>query len=1790
MISSLSFPNQTPTNSTLIIPPFIFTSPYPSGKPAPSRVDEIVKSHWKTQPPTTLKPTKKSRFWALFSPSGENSPAQRKKRELTGSVEGTFPITTTQDKTFSRTPETTSPSLSSAGTLFSDQLTVQSGTLLDAPLSVMKELLFPASDRISLQSLLETEHKFSDPTSYFYEVNRAKTLLGLQAKRWAESSGNEDLSKEEQIEAYLFLLKAASPLEKPEWKTRTKLRENGKGIVANSTSLEVAYASQFLDYLRDHEKSYIRAEIARIFFDSRLSYSEFNAPPKAIWTVSTLINEGAEAPIPISESSGLGLYDFSPIILQTLSNRYFMICPNGQLFFYEKSPIQTNGLPDQNAIVLGLGMKGNFSSWQLTAAQAPPNPLFSIQKEIEARVENLFAIDTKRTSHLIEDCQLSYSDFTEPCLAAWIIGKKGAKTKKLEMDPIFGYGLYAHPPMLCLTQSARYILIYPSGGVFSPSEGLFPYVNSLPVESNHLLSIGSWESKVLSTPFSIQEEVARRMQENFSIDVKKQSPLPSNTLSQAILQIGLRFHQMITHVVNDTSYNPDPDPKDFLVNHRQLLSFLLTGQTNSTHVETLSVPDFQSGDFFLNDSNKWEEIERTNNSFIIPKFLAKNMLPFTKERLISLRLDAIGIVPPENSTTTPTHDSSILNGSLLDIRITTMERLLLFPKQTENRWNLLQVANWFLSSNAPSYDPDRAAAFTYLESLVWAEKSDNQNLPEQQRIESYLKQIKTLDPELATSKLNDTEKNEEAWKPQPGTQLYRRLLTLKSLLQEDFEELSEKEQFKMASEIYDVNAEGYSEELARELAKAEMETCKKEANSPALATDSQECLYSFSCTTQFPEPMNFIERRELAELFVRRAYPNDRYEPTLLQSLLMAAAEGHAALPTTFEDLVTETLNLGSSNGLDREYYAQFSRFLHENGEILTEMRAEGSFKASNLPCSDYVEKVKRAWEIKRFAPVYGCWFFEYSGCFKEYFPIEETGANIYPASPVIFESASGRFGMITPNGNLFIYEESPLTPEGELSHYKAARGLGLHNSPSWVKVRPPISHPFMGWSMPSNPLSTLQPLRDLMKSVHLTVIETEIEKFKENNYSPTVVQQIFFSIIPFLKLIVDQINDEHAKIDIPDLIFDCADVLITLVTLGIPITKLTSATIKSIKVATKGLSGVKKSQVGIRTALNALSQSKHTGAIVKEAVDFIIPVFTVADLAKTTALGFRKLTKAIRKKANILLEKRGLLKTFDNAPSRCRRIVGTRSGLCSPALTSNTPSKKRTKPLVDNPDTPKKQPKARDAREGTPDFTPLTFQEVAQQRLATALGNNADTLKDVIFEKMRKEYFLQSREEATKLLTEPLGRQYKEFKNAKKLQKKNAPLSNDLKTTYESLGGDLLARESSLFEKAQGEFVQKLETLFKKMKEGNPNLQRTDYVLDFPKVKLELDLDPTTILNVGYPVIRIVEDGISSHDNISFLLRLIQSIIGKGPLKHDRVYYEIAIRDIRGKVAYRGFEATPKIIHESPLKDVSIYSRVDVPQVFVGQDNHIKYEEILRLLNGDLLRHLDKNERNLAKVVRDFMNKGTLSQEVTDPVLREQVKERLSAFALITQISEEVRTPNTGTAVDRLLTELATVDDKNPSFLKIEWQGTSKTLLFPEIFHQKDPLLSFMKKGGASEWREAFKNQRTRMEQILPLTNFKSPIERDKLAGINKLLQQTPLQKKPSVPASYSRHKRILQEQHIEEDSSEKEGASWKQKAMIITIIATALPCSAAILVPLATCYAIQWYQKKRMPKPEQV
>ncbi len=1310
--------------------------------------------------------------------------------------------------------------------------------------------------------------------------------------------------------------------------------------------------------------------------------------------------------------------------------------------------------------------------------------------------------------------------------------------------------------------------------------------NFLPV-SNDTLSNQTESSNIFKSG-SLFDASTALVQNLVNPFIQNVSPKNLLTIARQIVEnsssyLGRVFLQLLSNALNRVEDTHSYDLSD-------LAFSLIREQSDNKNASDLLLYKFKFEEDLLFENEIPVKLGN-RTGFVIPSFRFEGIQP-THQDLVELKLSAIGaVLSSEEEPTESSPDTEVVqfsNNSLSDIRAISMEYLLSsleyllgdLPGQW-NRVKLVELGNEIVDPSSPSYNPKRAQAQIFHEALIAADQLEQDEISTEEKIKNYLHYLQNNDPALPITPINATRAQEEPLFPQ-GTLSYARLQTIKLLLGDGISQLSEPEQITIANQIFDKTRADYDEAAARELLKIEAdqfaESILSKPISSKLTPEQRRAFYQEKLSSQAHpiEIPTFLSRRKIAENYVKKKFSDGNYRT--IGEIACNARHGNMCTRTTREDRIQEALSFGAVNEVDTRYYAQYTEFLNKNATFIASTGAKEAFMEAGLEYQDYLRNPKRVWVVKDFVPVHGCFTFADYCTFYNRIPSDKSiESDKIPAT--VFELENATFGMIQPDGTIFLYDQSPLTAEGVLKHSAVATGLGFPPSPppvyqyhrSIVKLGFPPSLPsvyhlvkkemkFTGWTMTAESAPSSQPLRAIMEEIHLKVIKKEIEKIKNAKYEPTTFQSFFFAIVPFLKTILDHATDADATINWEDLGFDIADVAITLISLGIPVTKLTIGMVRVGKIAGKGLKGIAKGKAVLQ-AIKA--QAQQLGKkVAREGIDFVFPIFTVTDLSVATTRQLGNLHTFLRKKANSLLRKKGL-HSLDEITSmaRCRRSPGSCYPLSKEAMAEirttfatklaeqdavkkayifealkkdiTTPLRKelftnqeilRLKTALETWTPSSEAKKAFDKAKKA--ASKAKTETNSAQRAANNAKKNLDKADQAIREQKRTTY------EAKKAAYERKKNAYEEKQaicNEKEIASDAEKVSNKAayKVVYTAYGNVLLSNEQDIFSRISASITQKMEESFAEVSKAS-QANRGDYILDLPSIKLELDPER---FNLKRPVIRIIEDTSkpAHNNNVFFSLNALQSAIAR---KDFPVTFSVDFRDIKARMGY-GAEFT-KDGFLTPLIYID-----DASELSNAVKGTVKYEQVFKFFDKHVLPALGNDQRELAKLIHEFLNTGkipefmgTIEKFAVGSPYRKELKNCLSFLALVTQISEETRTINTGTAFIRTIEEIISPSTQSP--LKIQLNNEWHQLTYSELFNDKQILFTFMGSVsknpdvGSRVWREnLFKSPPRRTAQDQPM--FQSP-ELRKNIGVQPIFFTSPI-KKPRLdlepPPNYQQRSR---------------------------------------------------------------
>jgi hypothetical protein len=388
-----------------------------------------------------------------------------------------------------------------------------------------------------------------------------------------------------------------------------------------------------------------------------------------------------------------------------------------------------------------------------------------------------------------------------------------------------------------------------------------------------------------------------------------------------------------------------------------------------------------------------------------------------------------------------------------------------------------------------------------------------------------------------------------------------------------------------------------------------------------------------------PSMPNFQSREQLAKARIEKENlkPQTVY-PLEHTSELKPETTGTGRLETEKEHIS----RIADTTEVKQAYFNQFADYRNSNEfSRLLSFKALASTQSLGLLLRDTEAVTKSIFVIDRI----GC----FDGVTSRHAPRgDQLYVKNYRDNPAILAlSASGSYVFIDSDGSCRVFDKSLIVKEdGRLSSNKILRAivetdpkLSAQERTEWLKAID-RNHGEIEIKNESNSIK----LRGLIERSNKKVLEDAFDKWKENNYNATGLYGLVRGMVPFFKTIEDSRNDPNFVPKFSEIAWDVFDVAITLGTVALSAgvggaviagknALVAGGRIGSVLTAGKAAVAQMKAAFRLKTFLKTAA---------KEAVDFVVPVFSAADLAKAgvrlTARGATAAGSGLAEGARMLL------------------------------------------------------------------------------------------------------------------------------------------------------------------------------------------------------------------------------------------------------------------------------------------------------------------------------------------------------------------------------------------------------------------------------------------------------------------------------------------------------------------------------------------------------------------------
>ncbi|WP_163832760.1 hypothetical protein [Spartinivicinus ruber] len=409
---------------------------------------------------------------------------------------------------------------------------------------------------------------------------------------------------------------------------------------------------------------------------------------------------------------------------------------------------------------------------------------------------------------------------------------------------------------------------------------------------------------------------------------------------------------------------------------------------------------------------------------------------------------------------------------------------------------------------------------------------------------------------------------------------------------------------------------------------------KNNGHSGLLETENQEerisaYKQSWLISLNPPKSPNFKSRSQLAEDEVDKRYPDGNY---VLDNLLRPARGLVSSSQSPTKDQMITRYKEDSD--VIHRYYDQFSNYINQNLDSFVEFKVKDSL--NKIKWTDRGKLFQKLWKInniQEMIPRESGHLIRGNGLGPPFSIKSHFNDNAY-----FFKSHDGKLGIIKPDGKV-IYLPSkigkyPLITNNNLSvaaKFVVEKVLGVVRSKESIAIEVNAVQVDL-----SN--QNINTIRKVVRNNIHSYLLSQINQWKESNYSPSGLETFFKAVIPFYGTIHNEIYDDSYTFEFKDIAFDTADLIFTLATIGFGAVggyKGITAAIRAAK-AGHSVSRLGRTATALRTILVTVKKGSFLRAAGKELTDFVVPVFTARNvsrsLVRASATGASDLVSKLRR------------------------------------------------------------------------------------------------------------------------------------------------------------------------------------------------------------------------------------------------------------------------------------------------------------------------------------------------------------------------------------------------------------------------------------------------------------------------------------------------------------------------------------------------------------------------------
>jgi hypothetical protein len=364
-----------------------------------------------------------------------------------------------------------------------------------------------------------------------------------------------------------------------------------------------------------------------------------------------------------------------------------------------------------------------------------------------------------------------------------------------------------------------------------------------------------------------------------------------------------------------------------------------------------------------------------------------------------------------------------------------------------------------------------------------------------------------------------------------------------------------------------------------------------------------------------PAPV-FQTRKELAVEHIKA----NKIEPRTIYVPIAAPEYG---IPSTFERLQTKDElidEIADSSDIKKAYFKQFETFVHEKLDTISTFKALAAAQSAGISGKELEQTPVRIHAISkadRFSKGVPIAFIQT----RKETSILDGGDN----RPCILEMPGNTFFLLHTDGSIKNLGKV-LDENRQISSAKIMAALidTLKDEDKGVWQAALKSN---NYAVATEPITGLERcnLRTLLEIENKMATTAAVKSWQDSNYDATGLYGFARAVVPFFQVIEDSQNDPQFELKFKDIAWDVLDLGITLATIAMSAGAGSALTVGAKTFWSSASTGAGLAlKAGGRAAIAAFKNGFKLSALLKtagkELADFVVPVFTVADLGKAGA------------------------------------------------------------------------------------------------------------------------------------------------------------------------------------------------------------------------------------------------------------------------------------------------------------------------------------------------------------------------------------------------------------------------------------------------------------------------------------------------------------------------------------------------------------------------------------------